>query len=187
MPTKTIRSFIAIDLPLDLKKFLGTIQADLNNHNVPLRWVKEKNLHITLKFLNQIDKAGIKLVQNTLSSLGEITSPFRITLSGFTFSPNEKNPRIFFVNILDNPKLKYLAQSLDNNLTSLGIQKDNNFKSHITLARIKDLKNISSLTREVRKKKITQTFLAKEIILYASTLTDSGPVYEKIFKTNLAI
>ena len=187
MSTQAIRAFIAIDLPPNLKKSLDIIKIDLSKCKNSLRWVKEENLHITLKFLGQINETEVKLVQDTLTSLGKATSSFRITLSSFGFLPKGKKPRMFFVDILNNPTLKSLVQSLENKLKNLGTQRDKSFESHITLAGIKNLKNIDCFTEEVEKKNITQTFLAEAIVLYESTLTDSGPVYERIFKANLAI
>jgi len=180
-----MRAFIAIDLPEEIKSKIAELEDDLKRCDLAFRWVRPENLHLTLKFLGNIDQEQISKIKEAITKISGKFTAFQVSLSDFGFFPNERKPRIFFVNIDKEELLKSIARELEEELEPLGFDKENRFKSHITLARIKDLKNIDGLKPKIENIQLDEKFLIRAIILYESTLTKEGPIYGKIFKSNL--
>lgn len=180
-----MRAFIAIDLPEKVKSKMAELENDLKKCGLAFRWVKPENLHLTLKFLGNINQEQVSKIKEAITKISGKFSAFKANFNGFGFFPNEKKPKIFFISIDKEELFKNIARELEEELETLGFDKENRFKSHITLARIKDLKNIDSLKIKIENTQLDGKFPADSIILYKSTLTEEGPIYEKIFKSNL--
>lgn len=180
-----MRTFIAIDLPLAIKDQLEKIQNNLSQLPVKAKWVSSKNLHITLKFLGDTSKEKIEAIKEVCRKSTREHRSFCIDLENFGFLPNLKKPRVLFVDFSCGKGLESLVETLEENLEKTGFKKEKKFRPHITLARIKDLKNINQLAQEIDKLKIKSSFDVKKISLYESTLTNKGPIYKEIFKSSL--
>jgi len=182
-----MRAFIAIDLPENLKNKLKLLQEDLKRYDLEVKWVKPENIHLTLKFLGNIDeRTQVPRIKDIINRVSSNTRFFEATLEGFGFFPNEKNPRVFFVKITRQGLLKSIANQLEQRLQNLGFPIEGRFSSHLTLARIKNPKNIELLKEKIKDVKLKEILAVKEIILYKSTLTASGPIYERISSSPLA-
>ena len=81
--------------------------------------------------------------------------------------------------------LRGIADSLEEKLQALGFEKEGRFKSHITLARIKSPQHIERLAAKLKQTAVTGSFEVHEIVLFKSTLTREGPVYEKVATSTL--
>ena len=180
-----MRTFIAIDLPEKIKNKIAELENDFKKCNLTFKWVKPENLHLTLKFLGDISQEQVSKVKEAITKISGKFAAFKANFNGFGFFPNARKPRVFFISIDKEELFKSIASELEKELETLGFDKKNRFKSHITLARIKDLKNIESLTEKIKNTQLDEEFPADTIILYKSTLTKEGPIYGKIFKSNL--
>lgn len=180
-----MRAFIAIDLPERIKSKIAELESDFKKCNLAFRWVKPENLHLTLKFLGDINQKQADKIKEAITKISGKFAAFETSFNGFGFFPDERKPRIFFISIDKEELLKGIASELEEELAKLGFEKENRFKSHITLARIKDLRNIESLKAKIKNTRLDEKFPADAIILYKSTLAKEGPIYGKIFKSNL--
>ena len=182
-----MRTFIAIDLPKELKDRISSIVERLTKCDLEAKWVKPENIHMTLKFLGNVDDKQIDIVKSIIS---EITLNFKkiiVECSGFGFFPNEKHPRVLFLKTSKEDDLRKIYQSLEEKLSHIGFEKEERFKSHLTLCRFKGKKNIDCLIREIKDIEFSHQLNINEIALFKSTLTRSGPIYEKIFTSSLAV
>ena len=182
-----MRAFIAIDLPEKIKSKIADIQRGLGRIDLSCKWVQPKNMHLTLKFLGEINPSGLEEIKDAISRCAACFKTFETGLQEFGFFPNEKRPRVFFISTSCADTLKSMADNLEDKLEPLGFQKEGRFKSHITLARIKQPKNIDCLLRELKNISLGETFAVGEIALYKSTLTPEGAIYEKIASSSLAV
>lgn len=180
-----MRTFIAFPLSPEIKELLEKIQAEIKTCVIDAKWVNPFNTHITLKFLGEIQENTLLKVEQIIVKTADEFSSLKIYLKSFGFFPTERNPRVFFIATDKEDFLKQIASFLENNLQALGFKKENRFKSHITLARLKSKKNIGCILEKIKAIELTKTFLIKEIVLFKSTLTSKGPEYEKIFKARL--
>ena len=92
-----IRTFIAVELPQDIKMKLDGLIASFRADSGGIRWVRAENLHITLRFLGDIDEAAVPgLAENIRSTTGGF-GKFRLSLSGIGGFPNLRRPRVIWV------------------------------------------------------------------------------------------
>lgn len=137
-----MRTFIAIDLPQNVKQAIGSLQSRLRsslprdpNQSAGVRWTRPEGIHLTLKFLGDITEQQAKLVTESLRSLSPFES-FRIEVKGFGFFPNGRRPRVLWVGVEAPPSLAGLAAEVEAAMDGLGFAKeDRAFTPHLTLAR----------------------------------------------------
>lgn len=180
----TIRSFLAFPVSRELKEDLRHILNDLQQTRADVKWVGLENIHLTLKFLGDIEEIDLEKISSVLSEPCCGFDPIVSHLSGIGVFPDLRRPRIVWAG-LDDPKKKFqgMVEVLEDRLEKLGIAKDDHpFKPHVTLGRVRSSANLKNLIQTIQQ--ITfegqnqQTF--EKIILYKSTLTQQGPIYEAL-------
>ena len=180
-----MRLFIAIDLPQNLREELSHLTTKLKKCDADAKWVEPQNLHLSFKFLGETNEDKIKSIEKILNAVAKKHKTLELNLEKFGFFPNEQSPRVFFIATDKEEELKKIYSSLEDALQNIGFEKEERFKSHITLARFRSLKNIEVLKKQVKSLTIKGAFTAREITLFKSTLKPQGPVYEKLFSTLL--
>jgi len=135
-----MRSFIAINLPNTVKQEIGASIERLGPAGPPARWVPPENLHVTVKFLDEIREDQISPIVGALTLAAGEHHPFDLRLGGFGFFPNEKKARIFWIGIESGfDSLKALARAIDHQTATLGFALETRpFSAHITLARLRE-------------------------------------------------
>jgi len=179
-----MRLFIGIDLPSPIKEKIGRIINSLKECDLDARWVNSKNVHLTLKFLGQVEEEKISLISKSIEGIANEFNILKTEFRYFGFFPNNKKPKVLFIGTDQDNTLKNIFQKLENKLEGLGFKKEDRFKSHITLARLKSLKNITCLKDKIEKLALPDSFIIDKIILFKSTLSNLGPIYEKVFSAN---
>ncbi|MCX8069649.1 MAG: RNA 2',3'-cyclic phosphodiesterase [Thermodesulfovibrionales bacterium] len=174
-----MRAFIAIPIDDALKKELqGYIkQASLLTHSV--RWTKRDNMHITIKFLDEITQELADKLAFELNKITKKYQPFELIINGTGTFPNLKVPRVLWVGIEKSETLHRLYQEIENLCTDVGIKKDDKaFSPHITVGRIKDKlsESMFDFIRASGNKK-WGSLKVNEILLMKSVLKPEGPEY----------
>ncbi len=168
------RLFIALDLPEELKQKLGELKYRLNFTQA--RWVKEENLHLTLKFLGQVEEEKISSISALLvNSLSDFPC-FNLQTAELSVFPALKRARVLWINLVKGRKeAKNLAGLIESKLFTLGFEKENReFEPHITLARFRKPVCLSSLPSVG----FSFSFFADQVVLFESILKPSGPIYK---------
>jgi len=186
--TEKIRSFIAIELPQELKQALSRLQEKLKSvSNVPVKWVDPNNIHLTLKFLGDISPEIVGRITASLEDAARSTPRFNIEVSGLGVFPNMKRVQIIWVGLAGElDKLGQLQKHIEASLAPLGFPTETKpFTPHLTLARVRDyarpddrlaLGNLIEGTSFEQKYKIN----VDAVLLMKSQLTREGPIYNKI-------
>jgi 2'-5' RNA ligase len=180
-----MRAFIAIDLPPAIKDKLTPIQDQVKVSDPLAKWVAPKNIHITLKFLGEIAPEKIEPIAQAMQAVVAWLKVFPLNLKGFGFFPNEPRARVVFVNIADDEKLLSLAHILETKLETLGFERSDQFKSHVTLARLKNPDNVKFIKRTMDTLSVDESFDVEKITLFKSMLTANGPIYEVLTEAAL--
>jgi 2'-5' RNA ligase len=177
------RTFIAVKIEPeeDFRDAITFIRSELRFEII--RWVDINNLHITLAFIgdtedNVINKV-VSMLKNELSGFGELV----FTLSGIGLFRSINDPRIIRTGIENGGRLADVREIIKNGLGLLDIKlEERKFKPHVTLGRIKDIRDINNLQRLVQKYSgvVLQTVKVSEIIFYESVLLPTGPLYKPI-------
>jgi 2'-5' RNA ligase len=135
----SVRVFIAIPLPADLKAKLVALQQEFQRSAVEAVWVRESGFHITLKFLGEVDASLIGPISSCMRAAVQQYHPFSLMISGVGVFPHESSPRVLWVGVQDaSGLLGQVQQTLEAHLTQLGHPaEDRPFAPHLTLARLK--------------------------------------------------
>ena len=174
-----MREFIAIDIPEEIKKKIVEVQQALLKQGLfEGKLTERENLHLTLKFLGEIDERTEKEERGRLGKvkMGE----FKAKL-GKVGVFSESFIRIIWIE-LDN--CGEIQNEVDEKLSGI-FARENRFMSHLTLARVKSVKDKRRLIDELGKIKISGEFPVSEFSLKKSDLTGKKPVYREIEKYSL--
>jgi RNA 2',3'-cyclic 3'-phosphodiesterase len=130
-----VRLFIAIDIPPNILSTIASFLLELRAVAPNVKWVRDGNLHLTLKFLGETDPARQVAIEDSLSSIRS-AKPFVLDISGLGFFPNAKRPKIFWAGVNSSPDLQPLVAEIENAMHALGYTRDvRPFTPHLTLAR----------------------------------------------------
>lgn len=165
-----IRTFVSIDLPKDIQKEVKKIQDILPEFEG--KKTEPKNLHLTLKFLREIDKEKIENVNEALRKIK--FKSFETEIGYLGFFDNKKSSVVW----IHLPNCEALQKEVDKILSDI-FEQEKRFMSHVTIARVKGLKDKNRFIEELEKIKTNSLkFRVNRFRLKKSTLTPDGPVYE---------
>jgi len=170
-----MRLFIAFDVSEDVKSYLSELQKHLPK-DAKLNLVKE--FHLTLKFLGDVDENKVDKIKAALTNVD--FTKFTAKTSNLGIFPDEKLIRVAWVGLEPKETIIALQQEIENNLSDL-FPKDIRFHPHLTLARIKSVKDKSAFTEQLKKIPTKEIeFSVNSFKLIKSTLTPEKPVYEDV-------
>ncbi len=139
MNEKLKRTFLCFPVPAEVKSKKNMLYSTLEGSPAQINWVKNDNLHLTLKFIGYTTEPQIPKIINILSKITIEYKPFQLVINSTGCLPKKERPRTLFlrlegqVNILNG-----LFQNIENEFEKIDIEKDRyGFFPHITLARIK--------------------------------------------------
>jgi len=180
----SIRCFISIELDPATRKSVSQF-VDKIRFLKGIKWVSEKNYHITLAFMGELPVDKVPLVCDALKSVSSRHRPFILNLRGSGFFPNPKNPKVFWIGIEKNSELYRLKEDIDKTLRALNIDFDPKpFSPHLTLGRIKSPFDFDQRLIPPEAG-FSASFTVKELHFMKSQLFKEGPVYTEIFKVEL--
>lgn len=179
-----MRTFVAIELPPLLTGMLGGIQAALKERiKEEISWVKPSSVHLTLKFLGEVEEKRTEEISLVLEGIAEETPAFSLTSGGVGGFPNMRTPRVLWVGIKDEPALTELQGKTEERLERLGFEKEGKgFHPHLTLCRIKSMgagKAAGRAAQEIGYDKNID-FMADSFVLFKSVLKPGGAEYSAI-------
>ncbi len=175
-----MRTFLAIEVPQHLRKKVDSRIQEEKAKSLPIRWVAFQNLHITLKFLGEIDDKKKDEIIPVITEIGKRYTPFTVRLEGMGCFPNQKNPRVLWIGVAEGAEaLSEIAHELEEKLSQIGFKKEKRFHAHLTIGRIKQPCNIDDI---LHRNITTESFPVKAITLFKSNLRPDGPVYEELKK-----
>jgi RNA 2',3'-cyclic 3'-phosphodiesterase len=172
-----MRTFIAIDLPEEIKKEIVKIQKQIPDFKGKL--TEFENLHLTLKFLGEVNDEELKKIREALNKIKIDSFEAEINFIGI-FS--EQFIRIVWLGISNCGRLQ---EQIDEALKEM-FRKEDRFMGHLTIARVKSVKNKKEFLKELKQMKIPKmNFKVKDFYLKKSVLTEEKPAYENIEIYNL--
>jgi 2'-5' RNA ligase len=189
-----IRSFIAVELPREIKLMLARIQDELKSGGrAPVKWVDPDIIHLTLKFLGNIP---VDTIDNLTAAIREAcrgVPPFRVEVGGLGVFPNPRRVQVVWVGLAgDIENLAQLQKCIDSALVPLGFTPESRpFTPHLTLARVRDRaapaqkQELGRIVAAARFEDV-ESLRVDAVHLMKSQLTPEGPVYDRISSITLA-
>ncbi len=183
-----MRSFIAIELPDTAKSALAELQRELKKTGADIRWVKPDNLHLTLKFLGNIEEKVIGTLVQVMRGTCNKYTPFNLEIKGMGFFPNVRSPRIIWVGINGNTAMTGIQSEIDSGLSSLGFEREKrNYAPHLTLGRFRTSQGKRLITEAVEQfsNRSFGVIGVESLSLMRSDLHQAGARYTKIAEISL--
>ena len=175
-----MRCFISINVPLDIKKKIEEFEHNLVKQ-IQFNWVVPDNFHLTLKFLDEIQRDQIEALKKTCATIKE--APFSLSLKQLILFPSTASPRVLAIHLEGElEKLQRLKKQIDKHGLTVGFPGENrDFSPHITLARIKKLGEVKKIYPYLNHD-FALDFKVSSFALMSSILTREGAQYELIKK-----
>ncbi len=170
-----MRLFIAIEVSKEAAEHILEVQKQLKDAKLTLT----KSFHLTLKFLGEVAPAKADEIKKRLTKVQ--FKPFKAALDGTGIFPSEKMIRVVWVGIEPREVICELQKQIDEALEGL-YPKEQRFEPHITLARIKQVKDKKQFAEQVKNLKIKPlSFEVKSFKLIESQLRGKeGPLYKDV-------
>jgi len=177
-----MRCFIAVALPAPVRKLLVQVQEALRRADAHVKWVEEENLHLSLKFLGDLDEDAVATLKGALSIEALQWPAMELTYEGIGTFPERGVPRVVWAGCAgDLPKLAALAGAVERCAEQVGVPRERHpFAAHLTLGRVKSDRNVKRLMSAIDNQRRVPLGKdqVREFVLYKSTLTDQAPLYE---------
>jgi 2'-5' RNA ligase len=176
-----MRCFIAICLPDMLKRGLAELQDTLKAPGMQVGWARPDGIHLTLKFLGEVEEKDVPRLSGALSRAVDGVAPFIATLRGVGCFPGVSTPRVIWVGV-EEPEgiLQRLQQQIEKSFEDMGFPAENrSFKPHVTLGRVRSPIHRETLIRQVEKNKDLDlgSFEVREVRVMQSILKPEGAVH----------
>ena len=184
-----MRVFIAIELQDSIKDKIARVQERLKVTQDKIKWVDPASVHLTLKFLGEIGEEKLEKVQQVVRELAERIPPFKMEIKGMGVFPGFSSPRVIWIGARDRSgRLEKLAAHLEEALAKERFAKEKRkWKAHLTLGRVKSLRETDKLGELIRKEIETDAgkMEVKDITVMRSQLTPRGPIYTSLGQIHL--
>lgn len=179
-----MRCFVALLLPPSVRRLLVQVQDALRRADAHVKWVEEENLHLSLKFLGDLEEDAVSTLKGSLSVEALRWPRMALTYGGIGTFPERGVPRVVWAGCSgDLETLAGLAAAIERAAALVGVARENHpFVAHLTLGRVKSDRNARRLMSAIENQRRVPlgSDEVREFVLVRSTLTDKGPVYETV-------
>ena len=177
-----MRTFLALPLEKETKKevfsYIEKFKREIKGR---VKWVEEENLHFTIFFFGEIDNDKAKKVIDAIEKNKSNFNKFKVEFKKISFFPNEKSPRVIFLDISQGEKeMRDIYDSLYPDLNKILKLKKEEFVPHLTIGRVKDSLLEEDIKRLINKKIEIKPFYLNKLTFFESILRSEGPIYKSI-------
>jgi 2'-5' RNA ligase len=188
-----VRCFVAIELPEEIKAALSRIQAELKSGSQsPVKWVDPYSIHLTLKFLGNVNQGMTSQIAEAISEGAGGASPFHLGIKGLGVFPNPRRVQVIWVGIGGEvEKIIQLQKGIEAALERLGFAPEGRaFTPHLTLGRVREHASPDERQRlgeliASTKSEAEYTFNVNSVSLMRSQLTREGAIYSQLSSAKL--
>lgn len=183
------RLFVAVELPLNVRKQLALVGGELGERIKKVKWVPEENIHLTLQFLGNCSEELVPQIKDKLKEQAKKAGGFNFRLGSLGGFPSLKRTRVLWVGInKGSEQLVKLQGVVKGSLSSLGFEAENRkFHPHVTLARLKTPQNLAEQVSRVDTNRFSSLEVAVgEVALFESRLRPSGALYIPLARARLS-
>jgi 2'-5' RNA ligase len=180
MTEKLLRTFLGIPVPRDVWTKKNMLYSTLESVDGDINWVKNAQLHLTLKFLGHTPESSINDVIDQIEKITPQIKPFDLTIEKTGCFPIPTRPRTLWLGVKGNTDpLLNMVESIETALDPFGFPKsDRNFSPHITLARIKyPQKHTPNVDPFLKSSFDPIDFPVDRVHYFSSELLPSGAIY----------
>lgn len=181
-----IRLFVALLVPGEIRNEIIRIRDEAIDNPEDYNWVTEDKLHITLKFIGEVEEGLVNKISEELDFVKNYRS-FKCVISKFGFFFRSREPKILWADFNTDDSIIKLVKELNYRLEKFNIEPERRkFKPHLTLLRIKKNPGEDFIHKFNNHSFPALNFKADIITLMQSTLNRTGAQYKEIKKYELS-
>jgi len=134
-----IRSFLAFELPAEIRETLAGLSRDGQAASLNIRWVRVSNIHLTVVFLGNVEEDQVGPIGETVGRVCRPHAPFQVRVKGVGMFGSRRTPRVLWVDLTgDVDRMGSLRDDLQKGLAPFGFQEERRpFRPHLTLGRFR--------------------------------------------------
>ncbi len=176
MNENMVRLFISVSLPGELKERIAAFQQQLRRLDGDIRWARPETMHLTLKFLGDVESGRVSSLKQALEKAATEISPFTVRLAGTGRFPMKGRPRVLWIGIDEGAdELAGLARGIDDQLAALKFPgEEHPYSAHITLGRVRSERRIDTILAALEGGFPGGEFIVDSIHLMKSDLLPEG-------------
>jgi RNA 2',3'-cyclic 3'-phosphodiesterase len=176
-----MRAFLALDIPAPVIGYLTGVIERLAKRTEGVKWARSEGIHITVKFLGEIEEVLAERMREALSPLATRFEPFTTRLDGLDAFPSRRSARVVVVKLKEgNEQIQTIFSEVEDRLAELDVEREKRgLVPHITLGRRripKPFPNGDPMPLEEKE------FAIEHLVLYRSVLMPGGAVYTPLWK-----
>jgi len=181
------RTFIAIEISDAVRQKIADVQAELKKENERISWTRPENIHVTLKFLGDVEENKIDGIAGVVQKIAENIQSFTVKVKTLGAFSNLRRARVLWVGLENvSAELTQIAEQLEPGLSQLGFPKEERkFSPHLTIGRVKSALSNRFVEKFQRYVFEGGEFKVDEIIVMKSDLHPSGAIYTRLRKVRL--
>lgn len=183
----TNRLFISAEIPEEIKSKIKFLRNQIISPDNSIKWEEDSKLHITLKFLGDVEISKIREIEEKLRIIISDTNKISCYINKFGMFYRNNIPSILWIGITEKFILGKISENINTEFYSLGFPKEKKIlRPHITIARLKGKEHQSEIDKLIEYKIPKINFEIEKINIVKSLLFRSGSKYEiiKSFKLN---
>ena len=181
---QTLRTFIAFALPEAVVSAMRTLQAELMVRRFPVRWVLPENVHLTLKFLGEVQPQAVERIAAALQKAVAGHAPVTLAVRAIGVFPGISRARVIWAGLDGQVEaLNRLQRAVDERLQAIGYAGESRpFRGHLTLGRVRGKINPKQLADALAtfETYASAPFTVDTLILFKSDRQPSGAVYAQL-------
>jgi RNA 2',3'-cyclic 3'-phosphodiesterase len=186
----TFRTFVAVETGDAVRKRAVELIKSLGAAGADVKWVERHNLHMTLKFLDEVPSREIARVCEAVAQAAGQQQPFELEIRGAGAFPSAGRPRTVWLGAGEGQELMIALQGrIDAALKQLGFRKEpRRFEPHLTIGRVRGGgPSVAALGQLLGQQAEFDAgrFLVSEVVVFSSELTREGPIYEALGRAEL--
>ena len=187
-----MRLFLAVPVSVAARHAAGAIAAEVRRGLAEraIKWVAAENLHVTLRFLGEVDATRVPGLQSRLTP-PLATRGFSLVLGGAGCFPSAGPPRVLWIGVSEGAgAARAVFGELEERLSALELPREARmYTPHLTLGRVREISREEGRRLRERLAQVTAplaTSWVNHVTLYRSHLTPSGSRYEALMEIPLA-
>lgn len=176
---RLIRAFIAVEVPEDIREAIHRVAERLAGRVSGVRWVEERNLHLTIKFLGDVQWDMVGKIGEAMKREAAKVEEFEMSFQGVSVFPPGRSPHVIAVGVHGESQMAEIHRALDRCMIEYGASReDRAFLPHLTIGRIKakGQQDLAECLAPLAEKEFGN-FLVEKLTLFQSELSPQGPTY----------